>query len=289
MENKPLRKPEWIRVKLPANNQIAKVKGMLRSKHQCTVCEEAACPNLAECFNRGTATFMIMGDTCTRNCHFCNVKHGVPVALDLEEPENLAKTACEMGLKYVVMTSVTRDDLPDGGAQHFVNCIQSIRKHNPDIKIEILVPDFRHCLDSAFDLLAESLPDVFNHNIETVPRLYKTICSSADYDFSLKVLSTHKGRFPAVPTKSGLMVGLGETNAEIEMVMQDLRKHHVTMLTIGQYLQPSQQHVSVQRYVTPKEFVEFARLAKQMGFTHVASGPLVRSSYQAEQFSQGSV
>ena len=283
---KPLRKPDWIRIKLPSNNSIAKVKGLLRSKHQCTVCEEAACPNLAECFNRGTATFMIMGDTCTRACQFCNVKHGRPNVLDVDEPQNLAKAVSEMGLKYVVITSVDRDDLQDGGASHYATCIRAIRDIASSIKIEILVPDFRGCQDEALEILGKTPADVFNHNIETAPRLYASICPAADYARSLKLLQAHKRLLPQVPTKSGMMLGLGETNEEIEMVMRDLRAHGVDCLTLGQYLQPSLKHTPVDRYVTPETFRDFEKLAYQLGFSYASCGPLVRSSYHAEEQSK---
>lgn len=277
------RKPEWIRRKLPCSNKITAIKNMLRAEHLATVCEEAACPNLGECFNCGTATFLIMGDTCTRNCRFCNVNHGHPQPLDTEEPEKLAKTAVALKLKYLVITSVTRDDLCDGGAGHFVACIKAVRARDPNMKIEILTPDFRHCMDKALDILATGNPDVFNHNIETAPRLYSKVRSSADYATSLTLLKKHKERFPAIPTKSGMMLGLGETVEEIKEVLSDLRAHKVEMLTLGQYLQPTKNHFPVNRYVTPQEFADFAKLAKEMGFTRVASGPLVRSSYHAEQ------
>ena len=283
---KPLRKPDWIRVQLPGNNSIAKVKGLLRSKHQCTVCEEAACPNMAECFNRGTATFMIMGDICTRDCQFCNVKHGRPHALDADEPQNLAKAVSEMGLKYVVITSVDRDDLQDGGASHYAACIRAIRALNASIKIEILVPDFRGCQDESLAVLEKTPVDVFNHNIETAPRLYASICPAADYERSLTLLQAHKRLLPQVPTKSGMMVGLGETNAEIEAVMRDLRAHQVDRLTLGQYLQPSLKHRPVDHYVTPEEFRYFEKLAYQLGFSYASCGPLVRSSYHAEEQSE---
>lgn len=286
MKQQPtLRKPSWIRSQLPSKDKIGKVDKLLRANRLTTVCEEAACPNRGECYNCGTATFLIMGDTCTRNCKFCNVKTGRPNPLDTTEPERVAQTVKLMQLKYVVLTSVDRDDLLDGGAEHFAKCIAEIRKTNPEVKIEILTPDFRGCMDNALDILANNLPDVFNHNIETAPSLYKTICPSANYELSLKLLSNHKKRFANLPTKSGIMVGLGETDDEILQVMQDLRTNKVDRLTIGQYLQPSMQHTPVQRYVTPERFHEFAEIAKEMGFTHVASGPLVRSSYHANTMS----
>ena len=285
----PLRKPPWIRVKLPNNNRIAEIKHMLRSKKLVTVCEEASCPNLPECFSHGTATFMIMGDKCTRRCSFCDVAHGRPDPLDKEEPKHLAETIKTMGLKYVVITSVDRDDLRDGGASHYVECITEVRKLNPKIKIEILTPDFRGRgkIERALDLLARAPCDVFNHNIETVPRLYKIARAGSDYTWSLKLLKEHKQRFPEIPTKSGLMVGLGETNDEIIEVFKDLRAHNVNMLTIGQYLQPSHYHLPVARYATPEEFQTLGKIARELGFTHVASGPLVRSSYHADRQAAG--
>jgi lipoyl synthase len=286
-KTKPLRKPEWIRVKLHSTNKINNTKKMLRAKRLHTVCEEANCPNQGECFCSGTATFIIMGDICTRSCKFCNIKHDKPHALDITEPENLVNAVREMNLKYVVITSVDRDDLKDGGANHYLKCIQAIRTYDPKVKIEILVPDFRGCEQQALDILAKSPPDVFNHNIETVPRLYKTICPGCDYSRSLSLLQAHKKQFPAVLTKSGLMVGLGETDDEIKAVMQDLRKYQVDMLTIGQYLQPSKNNISVERYVMPIVFQEYAKLAKEIGFKYVASGPLVRSSYHAAEQTDG--
>jgi len=280
---KPLRKPDWIRIHLSAANKGSKVKSLLRKGQHTTVCEEAACPNRSECYGCGTATFLIMGDTCTRNCKFCNVKHGKPNPLDPNEPETLAKTIAEMKLKYVVITSVDRDDLSDGGANHYTTCIKAIRKHNPDIKVEILTPDFSGCMDDALDILTKTPADVFNHNLETIPRLFKTITPSCNYELSLKLLQEHKKRLPNVLTKSGLMVGLGETNKEIETVLKDLRAHDVDMLTIGQYLQPSINNLPVERYVTPEEFKQFALLAKKLGFIHVASAPMVRSSYHADR------
>jgi lipoic acid synthetase len=282
-----LRKPEWIRVKLPSGNQIDEIKQLLRKNKLVTVCEEASCPNLPECFSHGTATFMIMGDKCTRRCSFCDVAHGRPDPLDPMEPINLAKTVQTMGLKYVVITSVDRDDLRDGGAAHFSACVQTVRELNPSIKIEVLVPDFRGRMDKALIELAKAPADVFNHNIETVPRLYKIARPGSDYDWSLQLLQQHKSQFQSIPTKSGFMLGLGETLEEIEQVLRDLRAHNVDMLTMGQYLQPSRHHMPVLRYVTPKEFEQLAVLAKQLGFTHVASGPLVRSSYHADKQAKG--
>lgn len=278
---KILRKPEWIRVPLAAGSKGAKVTKLLRAGQHVTVCEEAHCPNRAECYGCGTATFMIMGDVCTRNCKFCNVAHGKPKVLDANESHRLAETIVAMQLKYVVITSVDRDDLADGGASHYVACIKAIRARNPEIKIEILTPDFAGCMDEALDILETNPADVFNHNLETVPRLFKTITPSCNYQQSLKLLGEHKKRLPQVPTKSGLMVGLDETDAEIEQVLRDLREHNVDILTLGQYLQPSYEHTPVARYVTPQQFTAFATLAKNMGFAKVASGPMIRSSYHA--------
>jgi lipoyl synthase len=283
MTTVPLRKPEWIRIKLPSTSAVANLKAILRENRLVTVCEEAACPNLFECFSHGTATFMIMGDKCTRRCSFCDVAHGRPDPLDANEPLNLAKTIADMKLKYVVITSVDRDDLKDGGASHFNACIRAIREKNPTIKIEILVPDYRGRLDIALKETCKELPDVFNHNIETVPRLYKQARPGSDYAHSLLLLKEFKRRVTHVPTKSGIMLGLGETDEEIIQTLRDLRAHDVDMLTLGQYLQPSQYHMPVNRYVTPQQFDEFAEMAKQLGFKNVASGPLVRSSYHADK------
>lgn len=283
----PLRKPDWIRIKLPSGNQVNQLKNLLRSNRLVTVCEEAACPNLSECFSHGIATFMIMGDKCTRRCTFCNVGHGRPDPLDSQEPENLAHTISLMKLKYVVITSVDRDDLRDGGASHFKECINAVRTKNPGIKIEILVPDFRSRMDKALDQLAQSLPDVFNHNIETIARLYKPVRPGSDYQWSLTLLKKFKQQFPDIPTKSGIMLGLGETAEEVAVVLQDLRAHDVDLVTLGQYLQPTPHHMPVNRYVTPAEFAEHERYAKQIGFTNVASGPLVRSSYHADKQAAG--
>jgi lipoic acid synthetase len=282
-ETVPLRKPDWIRVKWPATPAVARLKSILREQNLHTVCEEASCPNIGECFGKGTATFMIMGDVCTRRCPFCDVAHGRPAPLDAHEPENLARTISAMGLKYVVITSVDRDDLRDGGAGHFVACIRAVRTHSPQTRIEVLVPDFRGRMAVALALMDEAPPDVFNHNLETVPRLYRKARPGADYRHSLELLRGFKQRHPAAPTKSGLMVGLGETLDEIRDVMRDLRAHDCDMLTIGQYLQPTRHHLAVERYVTPEEFTELARDGESMGFTHVASGPLVRSSYHADR------
>jgi len=278
-----LRKPEWMRIKLPSSNQrINEIKQAMRNHNLHSVCEEASCPNLAECFNHGTATFMILGDICTRRCPFCDVAHGRPLAPDAEEPQKLALTIRDMKLKYVVITSVDRDDLRDGGAQHFADCTRAIREHSPHIRIETLVPDFRGRMDRALEILKNNPPDVFNHNLETSPRLYRMARPGADYQWSLTLLQRFKELHPDVPTKSGLMMGLGETNEEILDVMRDLRAHGVTMLTLGQYLQPSKHHLPVKRYVHPGEFDELHRQAMEMGFTHAACGPLVRSSYHAD-------
>lgn len=278
----PLRKPEWIRIKIPTGSQIENLKNTLREHNLHTVCEEAACPNLAECFHAGTATFMIMGDICTRRCPFCDVAHGRPKPLDPEEPQRLAQTIAKMHLRYVVITSVDRDDIRDSGAGHFVACMNAIRKTTPSVYIEILVPDFRGRINIALDTLAVSLPDVFNHNLETVPRLYKAVRPGADYHHSLALIQKFKGLFPHIPTKSGLMLGLGETKEELITVLRDLRTHHCDRITLGQYLQPSKHHLAVQRYVHPDEFLELKNIAKTLGFSHIASGPMVRSSYHAE-------
>lgn len=279
----PLRKPAWIRIKMPLTADITRLKTTLRAHHLHTVCEEAACPNLGECFASGTATFLIMGDICTRRCPFCDVAHGRPLPLDPQEPVNLAATIAAMGLRYVVITSVDRDDLRDGGAGHFAACIEAIRQKQPAIDIEILVPDFRGRLEKALDAFTTAQPDVFNHNLETVPRLYPQVRPGADYHWSLQLLAHFKARHPVIPTKSGLMLGIGETYDEIVQVMADLRQHHCDMLTLGQYLQPSPHHLPVQRYVTPDEFQQLAASGYAMGFKNVASGPFVRSSYHADQ------
>ena len=278
-----LKKPHWIRVKSPSSQTFYEVKKILREHQLHTVCEEASCPNIGECFGKGTATFMILGDLCTRRCPFCDVAHGRPKPPDTQEPLNLARTIAAMRLKYVVITSVDRDDLRDGGGAHFSECIRAIRELSPATQIEILTPDFRGRLDTALDKLSEALPDVMNHNLETVPRLYKQARPGADYSHSLKLLKDFKARFPAIATKSGLMVGLGETDEEILEVMRDLRLHDVEMLTIGQYLQPTKGHLPVLRYVEPSQFEVFGREAKKMGFRLAACGPLVRSSYHADQ------
>jgi lipoic acid synthetase len=279
----PLAKPDWIRVRLGNSERFHEIKKILREQRLHTVCEEASCPNIGECFGKGTATFMILGDLCTRRCPFCDVAHGKPLPPDSEEPANLARTIAALKLKYVVITSVDRDDLRDGGAGHFTDCIRAVRAASPVTRIEVLVPDFRGRLDLALDVMSAEPPDVMNHNLETVPRLYKQARPGADYDNSLKLLSKFKERYPAIPTKSGLMVGLGETNEEIVAVMRDLRAHRVDMLTVGQYLQPSAHHLPVTRYVEPAIFEEFSRRAQELGFTHAACGPLVRSSYHADQ------
>lgn len=283
-----LRKPEWIKIKLPrSTDKIDSIKQAMRKNGLHSVCEEAACPNLSECFTHGTATFMILGDICTRRCPFCDVAHGRPKAPDADEPEKLSKTIADMKLKYVVITSVDRDDLRDGGAQHFVDCINAIRKYNPSIKIEVLVPDFRGRMDIALDILNTSPPDVFNHNLETAPRLYKMARPGADYKWSLELLRKFKEANPTVNTKSGLMMGMGETNEEIAEVLKDLRAHNVDMLTLGQYLQPSKHHLPVKRYVHPKEFDALNDIANELGFEHAACGPMVRSSYHADRQAAG--
>jgi len=286
---KPMRKPAWIRAKSPSHPNVTRLKQVLRENHLHTVCEEASCPNLGECFAGGTATFMIMGDICTRRCPFCDVAHGRPDPLDKDEPENLGRTIKAMGLRYVVVTSVDRDDLRDGGAGHFAECIQSIRSHNPNIKVEVLVPDFRGRMDRALDILVNNPPDVFNHNLETVPSLYKKVRPGSDYAWSLNLLKQFKARHPNVPTKSGLMLGVGETIDEVKQVMQDLREHDCNMLTLGQYLQPSVHHLPVDRFVHPDEFDALGELGESMGFSHVASGPMVRSSYHADQMAKNAL
>lgn len=283
----PLRKPDWIRVRIPASPAVSDLKALLRANNLVTVCEEAACPNLPECFTHGTATFMIMGDKCTRRCSFCDVAHGRPDPLDPNEPAHLATTIAKMGLRYVVITSVDRDDLRDGGAQHFVACIEAIRAQNPSIQIEVLVPDYRGRMDVALNITGQALPDVFNHNIETVPRLYKQARPGSDYAHSLKLLQEFKRRYTHIPTKSGIMLGLGETDDEIRETLKDLRAHDVDMVTLGQYLQPSRHHLPVTRYVTPEAFQQFAEYAYEIGFKNVASGPLVRSSYHADKQAAG--
>ncbi|MEL3927560.1 lipoyl synthase [Aeromonas enteropelogenes] len=283
-----LRKPDWMRIKLPPSSQkIEHIKSTLRKNKLHSVCEEASCPNLAECFNHGTATFMIMGSICTRRCPFCDVAHGRPLPLDPEEPKKLALTIKEMNLKYVVITSVDRDDLRDGGAQHFADCIKQIREHSPQTRIEILTPDFRGRMEQALEVFRETPPDVFNHNLETAPRMYRVARPGADYKWSLELLRRIKEMHPHVPTKSGLMMGLGETNEEIVEVLKDLREHGVNMLTLGQYLQPSRHHLPVKRYVPPAEFDELKDVAMELGFSHAACGPFVRSSYHADLQAKG--
>lgn len=281
------RKPDWIRIRISNSPEVDRIKKILRKNKLATVCEEASCPNLNECFGGGTATFMIMGEICTRRCPFCDVGHGKPLPLDPEEPSHLAQAIAEMQLKYVVITSVDRDDLRDGGAAHFADCIREARIHSPNLQVEILVPDFRGRMEPALDVLTAEPPDVFNHNLETVPRLYREARPGANYQWSLKLMKEYKARNPGVPTKSGLMVGLGETKEELLAVLDDLRAHDVEMLTIGQYLQPSRDHLPVDRFVHPDEFQEYADYAYSIGFKHVASGPLVRSSYHADKQAHG--
>jgi lipoic acid synthetase len=279
-----LKKPDWIRVKAGSpSTRFYEIKDILRTNKLVTVCEEASCPNIGECFGKGTATFMIMGDKCTRRCPFCDVGHGRPDPLDANEPDNLAKTIAQLKLKYVVITSVDRDDLRDGGASHFVSCIQKTRALSPATRIEVLVPDFRGRDDRALEILKTAPPDVMNHNLETVPRLYKEARPGSDYQFSLNLLKKFKALFPQIPTKSGLMVGLGETDEEILEVMRDMRAHQIDMLTIGQYLAPSSAHLTVKRYVHPDTFKMFEAEAYAMGFKHAAVGAMVRSSYHADQ------
>lgn len=281
------RKPDWIRVRVPASPEVDRIKRILRKHKLASVCEEANCPNLGECFSGGTATFMIMGEICTRRCPFCDVGHGKPNPLDVDEPRQLAEAIAEMKLSYVVITSVDRDDLRDGGAQHFADCIREARQHSPGLQVEILTPDFRGRMDVALDILEAEAPDVFNHNLETVPRLYRQARPGANYQWSLELLKQYKQRRPDVLTKSGLMVGLGETKEEIFEVMRDMRAHDIDMLTIGQYLRPSKDHLPVDRYVHPEEFDEYTRLAEELGFKRAACGPLVRSSYHADKQAHG--
>jgi len=283
----PLKKPDWIRVRMGNSATFTEIKRKLREHKLHTVCEEASCPNIGECFGKGTATFMILGDLCTRRCPFCDVAHGRPKPPDAQEPENLARTIADLHLKYVVITSVDRDDLRDGGAGHFAACIQAVRASSPATRIEVLVPDFRGRLEKALAALAAGVPDVMNHNLETVPRLYKMARPGADYAHSLELLRAFKQRFPGIPTKSGIMVGLGETDEEIMQVMRDMRAHDIDMLTIGQYLQPTGGHLPVVRYVEPSRFQDYEREAMAMGFAHAACGPLVRSSYHADQQAHG--
>lgn len=278
-----VKKPEWIRVKAPSNTRFYEIKETLRSQKLHTVCEEASCPNIGECFGKGTATFMILGDLCTRRCPFCDVGHGKPLPPDVNEPQQLAETIAALKLNYVVITSVDRDDLRDGGAQHFVDCISKTRELSPKTQIEVLVPDFRGRLEVALDVLAQNPPDVMNHNLETVPRLYKQARPGADYQHSLTLLKEFKARFPNVPSKSGIMVGLGETDEEIRETMRDMRAHDIEMITIGQYLQPSKHHLPVSRFVHPDDFKKLEEYAYEIGFKHAAVGALVRSSYHADE------
>ncbi|NKB34246.1 MAG: lipoyl synthase [Pseudomonadales bacterium] len=280
-------KPDWIRVKIPVSPKISHIKDKLRQHKLASVCEEASCPNLGECFSNGTATFMIMGDICTRRCPFCDVAHGKPRPLDQNEPRELAQAIKEMELSYVVITSVDRDDLKDSGAEHFANCITETRRYNPEIKVEVLVPDFRGRMEIAVDILEKTPPDVFNHNLETVPRLYKQARPGADYQWSLELLKAYKIKQPEVVTKSGLMLGLGEEIDEVKQVLQDLKAHNVDMITLGQYLQPSKDHLKVERFVHPSEFDMLREFAENLGFSQVASGPLVRSSYHADKQAHG--
>ncbi len=281
------RKPRWLRVRVPASPDIGRIKGILRDRSLASVCEEATCPNLPECFSKGTATFMIMGDICTRRCPFCDVAHGKPNPLDPDEPRHLAEAVAEMNLKHVVVTSVDRDDVKDSGAGHFADCIRELRARQPAVRLEILVPDFRGRMEIALEKLSTEAPDIFNHNLETVPGLYRKTRPGGDYQWSLTLLQRYKALRPDVLTKSGLMLGLGETLDEVKEVMADLRAHDVDMLTLGQYLQPSRDHLAVVRFVPPEEFDELGRVGREMGFTHVASGPLVRSSYHADRQASG--
>ena len=281
------RKPDWLKVRMYATPEVKRIKDTLRHRKLHTVCEEASCPNIGECFNGGTATFMIMGDICTRRCPFCDVAHGRPNLLNKDEPRELAEAIADMRLKYVVITSVDRDDLRDGGAQHFADCISETRQRMDSIEIEVLVPDFRGRMDVALDILEQTPPDVFNHNLETVPALYRKVRPGADYQWSLDLLKRYKDRCPEVMTKSGLMLGVGERKEEVVEVLKDLRAHNVDMLTLGQYMQPSKNHLPIDRWVPPSEFDELRVIAEGMGFKHVASGPLVRSSYHADKQAHG--
>jgi lipoic acid synthetase len=280
-------KPAWLRVRSPLSPEVGRLKTVLRDHALHSVCEEASCPNIGECFGHGTATFMIMGRLCTRRCPFCDVAHGRPDALDPHEPAHLAQAIAAMGLRFVVITSVDRDDLRDGGGSHFAACVGAIRASAPTVRIETLVPDFRGRVEAALEALAASPPDIFNHNMETVPRLYKAVRPGADYEGSLALLQAFKDRYPDIPTKSGLMVGLGEGRDEIEQTLKDLRAHGCEWLTVGQYLRPSLAHLAVDRYVSPQEFAEIGKLARDLGFHNVASGPLVRSSYHADRQAAG--
>lgn len=285
--SEPKSKPTWIRAQAQGHPEVQRIKKMLREQNLHTVCEEAACPNLGECFAHGTATFLIMGNICTRRCPFCDVAHGRPDPLDENEPQHLAQTIAAMQLKHVVVTSVDRDDLRDGGAGHFIRCIDEIRRQSPQTRIEVLVPDFRGRMDAALAILAECPPDIFNHNLESIPRLYKAVRPGSDYDWSLDLIERFQNAHPDIPTKSGLMLGLGESIDEVKQVLRDLRAHGCRMLTLGQYLQPSRHHLPVERFVTPEEFAELAEFAKSLGFEQVASGPMVRSSYHADLQAQG--
>jgi len=281
--DKVLRKPKWIRASFPGSAEVVELKKVLRENKLFTVCEEAACPNLGECFKKGTATFLVMGDICTRRCPFCDVAHGRPEPLDKNEPLHLGRTIQKMGLRYVVITSVNRDDLRDGGAGHIMQCVKATREASPDIKIEILTPDFRgRTRQDALKVLASNPPDVFNHNMETVPRLYKEARPGADYEVSLQLLQDVKAHMPGVPTKSGIMLGLGESTEEVIQTLEDMRRYDINMLTLGQYLQPSRHHIPVQKYYTPEEFDQLSVIAEQLGFANVASGAMVRSSYHAD-------
>lgn len=282
-----IEKPSWIKMQLPVAEEYKKLKQLIQTNNLNSVCEEASCPNIGECFSHGIATFMILGDICTRRCPFCDVAHGRPESVDETEPRHLAEAISKLGLKYVVITSVDRDDLRDGGAQHFADCIKMIREQNPSIKIEILVPDFRGRMDKAIDILITQPPDVFNHNLETIPRLYKNVRPGSDYQHSLNLLKDFKGKFPGIPTKSGLMLGLGESYEEIIEVLEDLKKHQVDMVTMGQYLQPTIHHLPVERYLNPDEFESLRHDALKMGFQSVASAPMVRSSYHADKQALG--
>ena len=286
-ERKPLKKPNWIRIRHANSSKVNDLKQTLRKQELFTVCEEAQCPNLSECFNHGTATFMIMGQICTRRCPFCDVAHGRPKPLDKNEPEHLADTISKMELKYVVITSVDRDDLRDGGASHFKDCIDSIRKKTPLVKIEILTPDFRGRVEKALNIFDNCAPDVFNHNLETVPSLYPKVRPGSDYEQSLDLLQNFKERHPHIKTKSGLMLGVGESHTQVINVLKDLREHKVDMLTLGQYLQPSRHHLAVEEYITPEQFDEYKMIANDLGFSQVASGPMVRSSYHADLQAKG--
>ena len=286
-ERKPLKKPSWIRIRHTNSSKVNELKKTLRSQELFTVCEEAQCPNLSECFNHGTATFMIMGQICTRRCPFCDVAHGRPKPLDINEPEHLAETISKMALKYVVITSVDRDDLRDGGANHFKDCIDNIRKKTPLVKIEILTPDFRGRVEKALDIFDDCAPDVFNHNLETVPSLYPKVRPGSDYEQSLDLLKNFKERHPHIKTKSGLMLGVGESQKQVIDVLKDLRDHKVDMLTLGQYLQPSRHHLAVEEYISPDQFEKYKMIAYDLGFSQVASGPMVRSSYHADLQAKG--